>query len=144
MATLINDGWLYLSDGTDIMMLACREISYDIIRDPDINHDVGALSYGYDMGEKWIQIKVSGIILKTEANKNTFVDKYNSWLDSGLIYLKIQRNTGGAFDKLDGTNTRVEVLSPKGLLGIQKIAKENGVIYEIGKVVFEQSGSLSA
>ncbi len=144
MATLIDDGWLYLTNGTNIMKLACREISYDLIRSPDISHEVGGLSYGYDLGEKYIIVKVSGILLKSNANKNTFVSTFNTWLDAGSIDLKIQRNTSVAYEALDGTNTILPVLSPKGLSGIKKIAKENGVVYEIGKVMFEQAGALSA
>lgn len=143
MATLINDGWLYLSNGVDIMNLACRNISWDIIRSPTISHEVGGLSYGYDLGEKYIMVKVSGILFGSNADAVTFTLKFNSWLDSGLINLKIQRNTSTAYEKLDGVNTIFPVLSPKGLSGINKIAKEDGVIYEVGKVAFEQAGAAS-
>ena len=143
MATLINNGWLYLSNGIDIMNLACREIKWDIFRDPTISHEVGGLNYGYDLGTKYIIVSVSGILFKNNADVNTFNEKLNSWLDSGPIDLKIQRNTGGAYEKLDGVNTVLPVLSSKGWSGIRKIAKENGVVYEVGKVAFEQSGEIS-
>lgn len=143
MATLINDGWLYLTNGIDIMRLACREISWDIIRDPTIVHEVGGLSYGYDLGTKYIMIKVSGILFGNNADVNTFNEKLNSWLDSGPIDLKIQRNTSVAYEKLDGVNTVFPVLVPKGISGIKKIAKENGVVYEVGKVSFAQTGDAS-
>jgi hypothetical protein len=126
------------------MKLACREISWDIIRDPTISHEIGGFSYGYDMGEKWVMIKVSGIILSNNTDKETFIKKFNDWLDSGPIDLKIQRNSSVAYEKLDGDHTTVPVFSSKGLSGIKKIAKENGVVYEVGKVMFEQAGSLSA
>ena len=143
MATLINDGWLYLSNGVDIMNLACREISWDIIRAPTISHEVGGFSYGYDLGEEWVMIKVSGIILKSNADVVTFISKFNTWQSSGPISLKIQRNSSVAYEKLDGVYTTFPVLSSKGLSGVKKIAKENGVTYEIGKVMFEQAGVAS-
>lgn len=141
MANLINDGWLYLSNGTDDMKLACREIKWDIIRDPEIVHEIGAWNYGYDLGTKFVVLKVSGILFKTNANVNTFNEKFNEWLSSGTITLKVQRNTTGDYEKLDGTYTSFPVLSPKGASGIQKIAKANGTIYEVGKVDFEQAGA---
>lgn len=144
MANLINDGWLYLSNGTDDMKLACREIKWDILRDPDINHEVGGWNFGYDLGTKYIIVKPSGILFKTNADVSTFIDKLNEWLDLGTITLKIQRNTGGNFEALDGTNTSFPVLSPKGASGIQKIAKENGTVYEVSKCDFEQAGAASA
>jgi len=144
MATLINDGWLYLSNGTDDMKLACREIEWDCIRDPDITHEVGGWDYGYDLGINYYIVKVSGILFKSATDKDTFVQKLNSWLGISTITLKIQKNTGGSYEKIDGTNTTLPVLCPKGWSGIKKLAKENGVVYEIGKVQFEQAGSMSA
>ena len=144
MATLINSGWLYLTNGIDIMKLACRGVKIDSIRDPTITHEVGGLSYGYDLGTEFYLVTVSGILFKNVTDKDTFVEKFNAWLNSGPIDLKIQRKTTGEYEKIDGVNTVLPVLSSKGLGGIQKIAKEDGEVYEVGKTIFEQTGALSA
>ena len=144
MANLIEDGWLHLTNGIDTMELACREIKWDVLRAPDITHEVGGWNFGYDLGIKFVIVKVSGILFDTNAKVGIFIDKLNEWLDSGTISLKVQRNTGGSFEPLDGTNTSYPMLSPKGASGIQKIAKENGTVYEVSKCDFEQAGAASA
>lgn len=143
MTVLINDGWLWLSNGTDTMKLACRQISYDHPRAPEITHYEGGISFGYDLDLEFIIVKASGIILTNNADMVIFNDKINDWLKTAPITLQLQRNTGGSFEKFDGTNTTLTVLS-KGSSGIQKIAHEDGVTYEVTKMEFEESGARSA
>lgn len=143
MATLINNGWLYLSDGTDEMKLACREIKWDAMREPEIIHEVGGWSYGYDLDIDYLIIKVSGILFKTSADHVIFETKLRSWQKSGVINLKVQRKVAGDFEPLDGTYTQIQVLAQKGWQDIQKIANEDGEVYEIGKIAFEEAGQRS-
>jgi len=140
MADLIVDGWLHIGNGTDWMKLACREIKWDRIRNPEISHYEGGFSFGYDMGKKWLVVKVSGMIFETNADVNIFNVNLDSWLDSGPILLKIQRTKAGAFEDLIGTHETVQVLVQKGWSDITKIEHEDGETYEIGKIVFEQAG----
>jgi hypothetical protein len=143
MATLINDGWLYLTDGSDIMKLACEQITIDEDREPDITHYTGGGHYGYDLGSRWIIIKVKNIVFKTKANRETAVEKLDSWQAAGTITLKIQASSSEAYEKIDGSNTTLPVLhyGPKKQ---EKIAKGDGTVYVIGQIKFEQAGAASA
>ena len=143
MANLIDNGWLYLSNGTDDMKLACREIKWDAIRVPEIIHEVGGWSYGYDLSTDYIMVKVSGILFSSNTDVDLFNLNLREWLSSGVINLKIQRKVAGDFEKLDGTYTQIQVLAQKGWADIQKIAMEDGEMYEIGKMVFEEAGQRS-
>lgn len=144
MATLIDDGWLYLSNGSDTMKIACIEISYDHIRDGEANHYEGGINFGYDMNLNYFMIKVSGMVFKTKAAVEIFKDKFNSWLTSAPITLRIQDNTAPTYEKFDGTNTTLTVISPKGYSGYKKIAHENGTVWVIDKCGFEEAGARAA
>lgn len=144
MATLIDQGWLYVSNGTDIMKLACVKIKWDYVRNPKITHTEGGYHMGYDLLKKWIVIKVSKILFKTYAHRKTALDTLNSWQDSGPYTLKIQRKSTGQFEEWEGSNTSLSVLSTTGFRDIEKLSNRNQEVYSFGKVIFEQTGATSA
>ncbi len=142
MATLINKGWLYLTDGSDIMRLACEQIIWDWPWNPDITDYANSGHYGYDLGEESIIIKVKGIIFKTLANHDIYLSNLRAWQKASGFDLKVQVTTGGTFKKLDGTNTVFPCLS-FGPLGNEKVAKENQEIYKIKTQLFRVAGTPS-
>ena len=142
MANLIEDGWLHLTDGSDTMKLACREIKWDTIFTPDITHFEGGVSFGYDLGVDWLTVKVSGIIFKTNAAFTIFNTKIRAWQKTGFS-LKVQRKAAGDFEPLDGTHTIFPVLLPKGYSDATKIEHAEGETYEVGKAQFDQAGIAS-
>lgn len=144
MATLINKGWLYVSNGTDIMKLACLKVTYDLIFNPTISHNLGGINYGYDLSELYAMFKVTRLIFNTEADRSTFISNIISWQQTAPFTFKIQRNTSGNYEKLDGTNTSVLVLIDKGLKNIEKITPGDQERYVINDVLFVQAGDFSA
>ena len=142
MATLIDNGWLYLTNDTDIMKLACVGIKHNWKWQPDITHYTGGGHYGFDLGESALTFKASRIIFATQANAETYLSNLRTWQLAGTFKLKVQSTSGGAFLKLDGTNTVFPVLS-HGPTKISKIGNENNVYFEVGSQVFEIAGTPS-
>ena len=140
MANLIEDGWLILSNGTDTLELACREIKWDVILNPTLDHYEGKFSLGYDLSIEFFIFQVSGILFDTNAKYKIFAAKILDWQHTSPFTLKIQRTLAGAFEYPDGTYITYTVLLQKGFAGAQKISKGDQEYYEIGKVIFEEAG----
>jgi len=144
MTTLIDEGWLYLTNGTNIMRLACRSIQYDRIWEPDHNHEYGGFNYGYDLAKDYFVIKAGGILFNTTAKKDTFEENIALWQQAEAFTLKIQNKTTPAtYTKIGGVYTTLKVLGTKGYSGVHKIAGE-GEFWIIEKMEFISAGSISA
>ena len=139
MATIIDDGWVYLTDGTDVIKAQSREVVYDEIWNPEITHYVGGGSYGYDLGMVTRVWKVKGILFDSHTKYDNFVTYLRSWQTSGTITLGIYRNSSSAYWVCDGTNTTYTVLV-RSLQGARKLAPADGDVWEIGMAVFEEAG----
>jgi hypothetical protein len=139
MVNLIEDGWLYLSNGTDVLELACKKIQWDEIRDPNFNHQPG-FNFVYDLDVDYFIVKVTNVYFNTTAKYELAVATLNAWQKAGIYNLKIQRNVAGAYLKLDGIYTQIQVMMNKGLSNMEKISPEDGEVYTIGKITFEEGG----
>jgi hypothetical protein len=144
MATLVDDGWLWLTDGVDTLKLACVNVTWDILRFPNIDHYEGDFHLGYDLKRKYILVKVNQIIFDTYAKRKTAINTLNTWQDSGLIDLQIQRKSTGAFEEFVGSNTTLPSLMKYGLKNVQKVVNGDREFYIIGKVDFEQKAATTA
>ena len=143
MTKLIEDGWLWVDNGTDSMELAVKIIEHNIPRAPDIMHYNAGGSHGWDLGKKNVIIKVKGIMFETLADMETFQLKIDAWQSAGTIDVKVQVTEGGTYQKLDGTNTVYPCLhygTEKGM----KLGSGDNTIYEVGQMIFELAGTPSA
>lgn len=131
-------GWMYVTDGTDFFRLDPESYAPKRIRKPTINHYPGGGSYGYDVGEKWYLFKVKNIYFNNADDKDNALTYLNSWSEAGTLTISFYKNTSLDKEKIDGTNTDYPVL----YYGEEydKIAPENGTIYRIKMMKFEQSG----
>jgi len=143
LTTLINMGWLYLTDGTDIMKIACRKIRWKYIFDPTITHFIGGTSIGYDIGEKYLVITAQGLIFENTSDVETFIQYIDDWQHNGPFTLKIQKNGAGNFHKLDGVNTTYQVLVQKGIQDAYPVANGDATVMEIKSMIFEEAGTRS-
>lgn len=144
MVDIIDGGWLWLTDGVDYLKLACVEIEHDIMVDPKIEHYFGGTHTGYDLGKKWLVVKISQIKCKSHTDFSTIIDTLMDWQAAETITLSIVRNTSNNKIELDGDNTNFPVLIAKpGLKGLKKTSPDNQDRYELGSLKFEQIGAAS-
>jgi len=140
MATLIDNGWLYLTNGTDIMKLYVKRIVIDDNHlDPFLEHFAGGTNVGFWLGERQIMVKALDIMFITQANAEKFIEKLNAWDYAGVYTLKIQVSATPTYFKIDGVNESISVLS-FGAKEIEKAEKGAGTHYKIASVKFEQAG----
>jgi hypothetical protein len=144
MATLINKGWVYLTNDTDIMKLAAEFVEYDWIWDPEISHfEGGDNHYGYDSLKRYFVVKIKRFLFDSKSDAETYKSNLATWQSAGTFKIKIQDKSTPTYEKFDGTNTTLPVLS-YGPRGNRKIEPGDGETYEIRNQVFEQAGSISA
>lgn len=139
MATLIDDGWVYLTDGSDVIKARARDILYAEAWDPDIEHYTGNAQFGFWLNRAVRTWKVKGLLFDTHAKYTSFVSNLRSWNNSAPFTLGIYRDSSSNYWECDGTNTTFTVLA-YGIGGGRKIAPEDGTVYEIGLVTFEEAG----
>ena len=144
MTTLINDGWLVLSNGTDTMKLACETISIDKMRSPEISHFLGGSSFGYDIDkDSFFIAKASNIYFHSHTDAALCQQKLDSWQSAAPFTLQIIRNTSASLTLIGGLYTTITVLMQKGYSGVEKIAKGDQDLWKIGKITFEEAGARS-
>ena len=140
MTILITGGWLYLTNGTDIMNVRTKRIVIDDIHlDPFLEHFAGGTNMGFWLGERQIMVKALDIMFITQANAEKFIEKLNAWDYAGVYTLKIQVSGTPTYFKIDGVNESISVLS-FGAKEIEKAEKGAGTHYKIASVKFEQAG----
>ena len=142
MVTVIDDGWLVLTDGTDTFKVFFQQALVMILFDPTIEHNPGS-HYGFNLVE-YIIIKVSGILFNSTTKYENFMLYMRNWQGTNPFTLSIYKDTSSNKLKLDGENTDFSVLIPSsGIQGGSKIAPEDGEVYRIETITFEQAGASS-
>ena len=140
MATLITGGWLYLTNGTDIMQVRTKRIVIDDNHlDPFLEHFAGNTNMGFWMGERQIIVKALDLGFITQATAEKFIEKLAAWDYAGAYSLKIQVSATPTYFKIDGVNETITVLS-YGAKEAEKAEKGAGTHYKIASVKFEQAG----
>ena len=143
MATLIDKGWFYLTNGTDDIKIGVEGYDYDLVMAPEISHYPGGFHMGYDLEELYLVLKVKNIILESVADKDTFISNVKSWHQANNLSIKMQISSSPTYDKFDGVNTTFPVLLKNGLRGIRKVARGEKQLWAIKAVTFEQIGNAS-
>jgi len=138
LATLIDDGWLHLTNGTDTMKLACKRVTWDWKWNPSIVHYAGGGHYGIDLQEQALRVTAQMVLFGSLSDAETFLSTLRTWQDSGTFSLSVSYD-GTNYIKLDGTNSTFTVVS-KGPGKVEKISPASGTIYAVGQVMFEQAG----
>lgn len=144
MADIINDGWLYLSDGTDNLKLAAARITWKRVLDSDFTSTEGGFNFGYALGVDYYIWKVGSIYFDTYAKSKDFEAYITEWHKAGTLTMQVRRNTGGDFEAFDKTNTTYKVLLVGGYDGCEKLVAENGTFYVCSKLVLRESGNRAA
>lgn len=140
MATLIDNGWLYLTNAVDIMKVYTKRIVIDDIHlDPFIEHFAGGYNMGFWLGERQIIVKALDLMFITQATAEKFIEKLNEWDYAGVYTLKIQVSATPTYFKIDGVNDSISVLS-YGAKEVEKVERGAGTKYKIAMVKFEEAG----
>ena len=143
MATIIDDGYLELTDGTDTLKLACEEIIVDMVLKPKMKHYEGGTNLGYDLGVNYFIFKVSGVILDSYTKFKNCISYLKSWQASAPFSLKIKRDTTN-YTEWDGSNTTFKVLVKGGLKALEALSiTQFEDVWYIGNITFEEAGSRS-
>lgn len=141
MATIINEGYLELTDGTDTLLLYFKQCKWDYIRNPKNKHFAGGSHLGYDLGKKWLEWTFIDIYGTSHSNMANIILYLNNWQTNDHHFtLKIKRD-GSNYIACDGTNTSFTVNMPNGMKQMEKIAPgtQDGP-YVIKMLKLEQCG----
>lgn len=133
MTTLINDGWLVLTNGVDEMKLACERIEISEKRQPTMNILPGGVNVGYDLGISQFTFNVSNIYFKSRTDLETFLEKIRLWQYSGTLTLKVIIDSSGNLIKYNGTDTSTRVLYTN--LSFTKLTPGDGQYYRVKKIM---------
>jgi hypothetical protein len=141
MAIIINEGWLYLADATNSMLVYFEECKVDWKTNPTSRHYSGGGALRFTNKKQWWEFKVKNIWLTSHTNYSNFIDYLKDWMNTSpyTITLRVIRNTGGSYIEWDGDNTSYTVAVKKdGLRDAQKVSPHDGDIYKIGMLIFEE------
>lgn len=142
MTDYIDKGWLWLSNGTDYLKVYCEHIYWTEIYAPEIEHKEGGLNFGFDLNLYYIMVKVKGVWLESNTEKNNFSKYIKSWQQSNTLQIEVVRNSSDNKEKLDGTNTVFPVLIVGGLKEFEKMPGDQEK-YKCSGITFEQNGTAS-
>ena len=140
MPIIISNGWLWINDGTDWLKLFCQEIKVDFKMEPTFQHVEGSFNMGFDMGKRFLVFKARNVMLETHADFSSCIDYLKDWQAAGTFNLEVVRDTSDNKIEWDGDNTSFVVLLKSGFRDMQKIAPEDGTVFKIGLIIFEESG----
>jgi len=141
VATLINNGYLKLTNSTDILLLACEKISADFKMKPKIKHQPGGNHYGYDLGIKWLEWKAESIIFDSHTDWSTCIDTLKDWQLAGTFTLSVIRDGSNNEMEFDGDNSTYTVLLKNGLKQLRALSiTQFSDKWVIGSIIFEQAG----
>lgn len=138
---IINNGWLHLSDGTDILKVAVEFIRMKLNDDPTIEHYPSSAGtegshLSYSLRTYFWQITAINLLFGTYTERRDFIRYLQAFQVDGFT-VKIQRNTGGSFEEF---YSGVEEIGAKftNLNDLEKVAPENGEVYIIASLRLEQ------
>ncbi|MFW9872561.1 MAG: hypothetical protein ACFFG0_05610 [Candidatus Thorarchaeota archaeon] len=139
MATIINDGWLVITDGSDELRLMFEECKIDIMTNPTIKHYAGGSNTGYTTGKRWLEFKVRNIWLTSSSNFNNFSKYTLSFQDSGTFNIQIKRDSSGNYVTIDDNDDWDVMVKQNGIKDMQKISFGDQQIYQIGLLLLEEA-----
>ena len=140
---LESDGWLHIISGSDTLKAYCESMKWKPVVQGRIKHYDGGINLYIPVQKKYIIIQAEGLWIDSNSKIVNYVKYLLQWLASGTVNIKFQRNSGGSFELLDGTNT-IFPMAPKGDLGfIEKISFADQEVYYVDKLIMEQSGTAS-
>ena len=137
MTVIVNNGWLWLTDGTDYLKLRCREVTADLIMKPTFIHAPG-VNFSMDVGTWYWVFKASGVIFNSYTDYTNTLAYLQDWQASAAFTLSVLRNTSENAMAFDGTDTTYTVRLKDGIKGIAKPGNENNTVFEIGALTFEE------
>lgn len=146
MTTLINtEGWLYLTDGVDIMKIQYKGLTAQWHwKDVKIKHYLSSSRtgshYSYWFGAVYWKFKFEELWFDNYTHYQSFMQYIWDWQrNDGGFTLKVYKDSSNNFWAFDYTNTEYTVMLSKGLPQITKKPADNQ-IYVLREVEFEQSG----
>lgn len=140
MATIVDDGWLVLTDGSNTLKLAFqRLVARRVFAGAKIKHYDGGGHYGYDFGKRYWTFNISGIYFKNHTDYDNTVKYLEDWQDAGTFTLSVYRNSSSNLMTFDSDST-ITVMIPQGGFQVEKIAPYNGTVYVMEKLQLEQAG----
>jgi len=138
MTDLIDDGWLWLNNGTDYLKLACSQISWTPHLGTSFTHYPGG-NFSVDMGMVYFTFKAKGIQCSTTTKYETIIENLLDWQSSGTFTLEIIKDSSDNKIKPDGTNTSYTVrLQKNGIKKGEKVEFGDGEHCEIKMLSFEE------
>lgn len=141
MTNHIDDGWLWITNGTDYLKVFCEHIVWNEVYKPDVEHYEGGVNFGWDLSKYYVIVKAMGVWLNTATKKDNFSSYVKTWQQANTLKIEISKD-GTNKVPLDGTNTTFPMLIVEGLKEIEKMPGTQQV-YRIGDITFEQNGTPS-
>lgn len=138
MATIIDKGWLWLTNGVDTLKLAAEQVFWDEVRDPQISHYPG-FSFGYDQDTNYYLFTVKRLYFDSHSSYDNFKTYVNTWQVAAPFTLKIQRASTGEFESPDGTYEEYQVLH-LGMKKCYKVVNGDEEFYVVENMQFEEAG----
>lgn len=141
MTTIINQGFLELTDGSNTFLVYFERLYVDLVREPTIEHIEGGVNYGYDLLKQFLKFYVQNVTLTSHSDFSSFVDYITDWQDAGTFTLKVKRDSTH-YIEWDGDNTSFTVLlAYPGFQKMEKIAPgDQDTLYQIQTMIFEEAG----
>jgi hypothetical protein len=143
MTVIINDGWLYLSDGTDELKLFVETFKYKYIKKGRLKHYDGGVNLFIPVFKEYLIAVAQGVWLNSVVKVENYSKYLKDWLDGGTFNLKFQYVSGGSYLKLDGDNTIFPVAVKNDLGEIEKISNGDQEFFYVDKLILEQGGTAS-
>jgi len=138
-----TDGWLRLYSGSDTVLVYCESVKYRLVKKGKIIHLDAGVNLFIPVFKQYVEVQATGLWINTNAKIVNYQLYLSTWLNSGSINVKIQRDTSSNFEKMDGTNTIFPMAVKNDLGFIEKIGKGDQTIYYVEKLVLEQTGTAS-
>ena len=140
MVTVIDDGWLYLSDGTDILKLFVETFKFKYIKKGTIKHYDGGINLYIPVHKSYLIAVAEGIWLDSVAKVENYQKYIKDWLDSGTFTMKFQYESGGSYLELDGDNESYNVAVKNDLGEVEKVSNGDQEYFYVDKLILEQAG----
>lgn len=141
MTVHIDDGYLWIGNGTDYLKVFCEHIFYSNLVKPDVEHHEGGVNLGFDLSAYWIVVKATGIWLNTNTKWENFQTYWKSWQQAGTLQIEVIRD-GTNKVKIDGTNTVYPCLVVGGVKDAEKMPG-NQEKWRVDSIAFELTGTAS-
>lgn len=148
MTDYIEDGFLWVSDGSDYLKVQCEKIWYWLVIEPTIKHYNNEGHMFYDLKKRYWMILAEGIWLKTHTDWKDFQKYLLDWHDDGPFYVRVHNGDPPILNTTEvefyDAGSYVKVLSmaiaKNGLKRGSKQSVGTQEYWKIESVMFEQAG----